>query len=944
MPPTPPPVPELTDGQVRLRAPGERDIPRIVEQCRDPRTLSMVSSLPVPYDDADAVAFLRHGGPEWADGSGALWAIEVDGTFAGTINCSREDTTEGPVGEIGYGLHPDARGRGIATRAVRVVVAHAFDVWGLRSLRWRANARNLASRRAAWANGFVIDGILPEGHPNSDGSLDDCLFGHLNRDDPREPRHPWWEPAVLEGDGIRLRPWREDDRVPEGPDDASEAYGNGMQPLPERYADWLAVRRTRMAHGDAVFWCVADATTDEPLGHVQVHQLDVDFTRGSGAVAYWAYPAARGRGVISRALEMLIPHAFATRTDLAGLAGLGLHRLRAGTDLDNRASQRVLRRAGFRQVAQEQEVLARPDGSHSGALTFELLATDDRDAQRVRPAPRTEIVTERLRLRPWRESDRPGPDQVPDEEALRQMPPRAMPNPETWDVWLARRECLRDIGVHDFCIADRATDKALGDVSIFDLDRAVNHGEIGYWLYPAARGNGYLEEALAAVVEHAFRPEPEGGAGLNRLRGETNLTNYASRAILLRAGFRHWGEDHQAYVLGDGEPLDGAYYELLRAWHARRSPAVDVPVIDGDHVCLRPWRMSDADRVVEACSDPTTQHWLAQMPQPYDLAAARAFVHDTREQSASGSAVSWCVADPESDRALAALTLAALHGPRPDTASVGYWAHPDARGRGVVSEALALAVRHALAPRAEGGLERRRLVLIAADGNQGSIAVAERNGFRRTGIEHEAEVLGDGSRVAMHRFELLRDVPAGLPPRLSTKDVVLRPMEKDDSTAMYETWADPDTRRWLADVSEPDLDRARAWIRGHRTVDLTGHGVNFTICRPDSDAPRGTLRLIHVDQSSPVRTAELGYWVHPAARGAGLATAALQAATTYAFTPVGHGGLGLTRLTLGVAEGNLPSRHVAERAGFEQVGRERRAEALGDGSVVDLLRFDRLAD
>ncbi|WP_018155364.1 GNAT family N-acetyltransferase [Demetria terragena] len=746
-------VPTLVDGEVRLRAPLEIDIPRIVEQCRDPRTLAMTSGVPVPYGEDDARTFLANG-LDWASGQGCLWSIDVDGDFAGTVNCSRQDTADGPVGEIGYGLHPDLRGRGIATRAVRLVVDHAFDTWGVRSLRWRANARNFASRRAAWANGFVVDGVLPDGHPNSDGTLDDCLFGHLHRGAPREPAHAWWEPAVLEGNGIRLRPWRADDAIPEGPDEASTAFSEGMQPSPGGYATWWSWRQNRMAHGEGVFWCVVDSSTDEPLGHVQIIRLNVDFIHGSGLVGYWAYPAVRGRGVLGRALELLIPHAFAPRTDTAGLSGLGLHRLQAGTDLDNRSSQRVLRRAGFRQVAEEQEVLARPDGTHAGALTFELLATDDRDAQRVHPAPAKDVLTDRLRLRPWHPSDRP--EVMPDAPALAYMSANVMPTPDNWQTWLARRGRLRDAGVHDFCIANRDSDQPLGSIAIFGIDRKVGDGGVGYWLYPAARGHGILDEALTAIVAHAFTLEADGGAGLVRLHAGAVLDNYASRGALLRAGFRLIGEDHQAFVSADGVCRDGVSYELLRQTWASQASALAIPAIEGERVRLRPWRMSDAPRVVEACADATTRHWLPQLPRDYDENVARAYIHSTREDAAAGRSVTWCVADVTTDLAVGSLEAAELRGPRPDTAAIGYWAHPEARGRGVITEAVSLAVRHAFAPSSEGGLGRQRVVLIAADGNHGSMTVAERSGFRHTGTDHDAEVLGDGSRVSMHRFELLR--------------------------------------------------------------------------------------------------------------------------------------------------------------------------------------------
>jgi ribosomal-protein-alanine N-acetyltransferase len=58
----------------------------------------------------------------------------------------------------------------------------------------------------------------------------------------------------------------------------------------------------------------------------------------SAHLGYWVARAANGRGVASRAVELMLQHAFGP---------LALHRVQAGTLLDNLASQRVLSRNGF---------------------------------------------------------------------------------------------------------------------------------------------------------------------------------------------------------------------------------------------------------------------------------------------------------------------------------------------------------------------------------------------------------------------------------------------------------------------------------------------------------------------------------------------------------------------------------------------------------------------
>lgn len=81
--------------------------------------------------------------------------------------------------------------------------------------------------------------------------------------------------------------------------------------------------------------------------------------------------------------------------------------------------------------------------------------------------------------------------------------------------------------------------------------------------------------------------------------------------------------------------------------------------------------------------------------------------------------------------------------------------HPDARGRGVITVAVGLVIRHALAPNDAGGLGLRRLQLQVAAGNAASANVARRTGFLEVGRKRQAELLGDGSHDDLLTFDLL---------------------------------------------------------------------------------------------------------------------------------------------------------------------------------------------
>jgi RimJ/RimL family protein N-acetyltransferase len=62
--------------------------------------------------------------------------------------------------------------------------------------------------------------------------------------------------------------------------------------------------------------------------------------------------------------------------------------------------------------------------------------------------------------------------------------------------------------------------------------------EIGYWLLPAAWGNGFATEGAAALLAYGFDD-----VGLDRIIGVTHRDNHASQRVLMKAGLADagWG-------------------------------------------------------------------------------------------------------------------------------------------------------------------------------------------------------------------------------------------------------------------------------------------------------------------------------------------------------------------------------------------------------------------
>ncbi|MFD3400938.1 GNAT family N-acetyltransferase [Kribbella sp. NPDC058693] len=366
-------VPVLTDGVVTLRAHTVDDVEPAYRMCQDP-VMQQWTTIPVPYLHEHAVNFLTEMIPNgWRTNTMWGWAIEYDGRYAGTIDLG---DGEGGVGEVGFAVSPEVRGNGVMTRALKLAVRYAFDGLGWDRVIWRAFVGNYASRRVAWKAGFRGLVMIPGGG-RARGVRKDEWVASVGRDDDLEPQGNWWTVPVLEGGSIRLRGLRESDaqRVQEAcSDERTQHWLSGM-PSPYRLEDAEGFIKTRlhmMAGGEGVAWAIADPATDELLGNVSVFNLNNRMDATVGEIGYWMHPDARGRKVMTSAVELLIPHAFKPVAE----GGLGRRRLMVKAALGNSASAHVAEANGFTHVGTERAAIPRRDGNYDDDLIFDLLADE----------------------------------------------------------------------------------------------------------------------------------------------------------------------------------------------------------------------------------------------------------------------------------------------------------------------------------------------------------------------------------------------------------------------------------------------------------------------------------------------------------------------------------------------------------------------------------------
>lgn len=145
--------------QVRLVPLGDEHLPDVAVVVADPdvvRFTRFPSPLPAGFVD-QWYARYRDGR---ADGTcGAFAIVDAAGAFFGLALAVHIDG-EAREAELGYLLAPGARGRGAATRALRLLSDWAFDTVGLQRLQLLISVDNQASSRVAKRAGYRLDGVL----------------------------------------------------------------------------------------------------------------------------------------------------------------------------------------------------------------------------------------------------------------------------------------------------------------------------------------------------------------------------------------------------------------------------------------------------------------------------------------------------------------------------------------------------------------------------------------------------------------------------------------------------------------------------------------------------------------------------------------------------------------------------------------------------------------
>jgi RimJ/RimL family protein N-acetyltransferase len=172
-----PPQPTLTDGVVTLRPWRPSDAEAVFQACQDPEIPRFVP-IPQPYTLEDGRWFVTHSAEESATGPSAHFAIvdAVTGGLLGAVSRHGPSEPKAHRAMVGYWLARASRGRGVATRAVRLLTDWTFEATEVIRLELYTDVANEPSGRVALRAGFEFEGIRRAWDLDRDGRPLDAAF------------------------------------------------------------------------------------------------------------------------------------------------------------------------------------------------------------------------------------------------------------------------------------------------------------------------------------------------------------------------------------------------------------------------------------------------------------------------------------------------------------------------------------------------------------------------------------------------------------------------------------------------------------------------------------------------------------------------------------------------------------------------------------------------
>jgi RimJ/RimL family protein N-acetyltransferase len=202
-----------------------------------------------------------------------------------------------------------------------------------------------------------------------------------------------------------------------------------------------------------------------------------------------------------------------------------------------------------------QQVLTRRYGGR-GPFSGRLGSVDDVPAL---PLPLSPLADELVLLRRWDKSDIPAMLAAFEDAWFQRFSDWAPADAEAARAYQAKaeRDRRRGRGIDQAVVRVESPGLLLGGASLHDVDLHQGTGAVGFWLVPAARGQGAASRAVRLIAGWAFAE-----LGLARLEITCAPDNEASQRVALRCGFSREGV-LRSHLPFKGGRRDSVLFSLL---------------------------------------------------------------------------------------------------------------------------------------------------------------------------------------------------------------------------------------------------------------------------------------------------------------------------------------------------------------------------------------------
>ena len=177
--------PTLNIARLCLRPFRFADAPEVQRLAGDPLVADTTLSIPHPYPDGAAEAWIARHQSGFESRGPAVYAMTLGdgGQLVGTISLINVSLADARA-ELGYWVGVEYWRRGYCTEAARALIAFAAESWSITRIVAKCLARNPASARVMEKLGMSYEGRLPL-HTHKNGRFEDLLLYGLNVGDRR---------------------------------------------------------------------------------------------------------------------------------------------------------------------------------------------------------------------------------------------------------------------------------------------------------------------------------------------------------------------------------------------------------------------------------------------------------------------------------------------------------------------------------------------------------------------------------------------------------------------------------------------------------------------------------------------------------------------------------------------------------------------------------------